>query len=279
MIPGFKTPKYKALVRIRTDVWQTLKYKSIKNKKWQPLLGSILKFYKSPRYYKNYKKPEFSKRLFKKINFRKAKPLKDYRFDQRGKENHKNLEYFKVVQRHSLIDYRRGVVSRFPVYHEYLYQKLLFTRLHIRIIYGRLQDYKLKKESLNLKGKPWLNFAQRLEQKAISLLYRYKLVSTYKEGVLHHKHKRILVNGNYKEANLKKGDVLHFTPTFEKLLRRRIVIMFFKQKTYYFKVQSNINFDVDSIRFIYISNNTTINFKYHPFRLPFERVYRWYTRV
>lgn len=279
MIPGLKTPKYKALVRIRTDVWQTLRSKSIKNKKWQPLKGSILKFYQRKRYYRNYRIPEFSKRLFKKINFKKAKLLKDYRFEQRGKEKHKNLEYFKVVRRHSLIDYRCLALPRFPIYHRYRYQKLLFTRLHIRMIYGRLQDYKLKRESLIIKGKPWLNFAQRLEQKAISLLYRLNLVSTYKEGIIHQKHKRILVNGNYKEANLQKGDVLHFTPTYEKLLRRRIVIIFFKNKHCYFKVQSNIDFDVDSIRFLFISNIDYTNLKYHPFRLPFERVLRWYTRV
>ena len=38
MIPSIDKPKYKGLVRLRIDVWNTLKTKQIKKKKWRTII-------------------------------------------------------------------------------------------------------------------------------------------------------------------------------------------------------------------------------------------------
>src|SRR6478609_6420656 len=43
MIPSCSKPKYKALVRLRLDVWQNLKFKTLKKKKWRLLVTNAKK--------------------------------------------------------------------------------------------------------------------------------------------------------------------------------------------------------------------------------------------
>jgi hypothetical protein len=48
MIPGRNTAKYKYLTRVQLDIWNTLKTKHLKKKKWRPLIGRIKKQKKLP---------------------------------------------------------------------------------------------------------------------------------------------------------------------------------------------------------------------------------------
>ena len=194
MIPSIDKPKYKPLIRLRTDVWNTLKKKKLKKKKWIFLI-SILE--------------RQTRRLQNKIP--------------------KVRNYYKKE------------VSKFPVYARYRHQKSLAIRLHIRFIYGRLQHYKIKKIALANK-KSWINYIQTLEQSVGSFLYRFSLVMTYGEALLHSKHQRIYVSGNSKEKYLKQGDVLHFRGDFENLLRRRLIKFYLlnKFKPLNFKVQNKV---------------------------------------
>ena len=41
MIPSCSKPKYKALVKLRLDVWQNLKFKNFKKKKWRFLISNL----------------------------------------------------------------------------------------------------------------------------------------------------------------------------------------------------------------------------------------------
>jgi len=43
MIPSCSKPKYKALVKLRFDIWQNLKFKTFKKKKWRFLLTNLKK--------------------------------------------------------------------------------------------------------------------------------------------------------------------------------------------------------------------------------------------
>ena len=226
MIPTCDKPKYKPLVRLRTDVWKTLKKKQLHKKKWRSVLSFL------------------------------------YR-DKRSKKTYR------------LINYTSHNVSKFPVYHRYAYQKNLFLRIHIKLLYGRIQDYKIKQ--ICLKKQNWYLFAQSLEQTPASFLQRLKLASSYGEARLHEKHKRIYVNGKIKVKTLKKGDVLHFSPDYEKVLKRRITTNFTRKKKIKYGIHMSVDFDINSMRFFFISNIKY--FKNHPFKLPFIRVYRWYTRV
>lgn len=242
MIPSSNKPKYKALVRLRSDIWKTLQKKEFKRKKWR----SFISFFQRNNRYK--------------------------------KSNH------------IFINYTSKDVSKFPVYRRYRYQKYLFIRQRIKLIYGSLQDFKIKQECLKSKKQYALGFAQELEQKVITFLYRSKLARSYKEAKLHHKHKRILINGSYKQTKIKKGDVLHFSTMYEKVLKRRIYKNFLKsgaikyrkgQKVRNLRVKYGIHqcvdFDINSMRFFFHDNIKY--FKNHPFKLPYERVLRWYTRV
>ena len=185
----------------------------------------------------------------------------------------KRKKYSKAF--YNLINYQKHAVSKFPVYNRYRYQKDLFLRLHIKLIYGRLQDYKIKK--ISSKKQYVLSFAQELEQCATTFLYRSKLVSTYGEARLHHSHKRILINGTYKQTKIKKGDVLHFSPSYEKVLKRRICKNFYNRKRIKYGINGVVDFDINTLRFLFHDNIKY--FKNHPFKLPFERVIRWYTHV
>lgn len=228
MIPSLYKPKYKSLVKIRTDVWNTLRYKTIKRKKWRILIFSV-----------------------------------------------KRKKRFK--RKHVLTNYQTRSVSKFPTYRRYRYQKDLILRKHMRIVYGKLQDFKIKSNCLIVKKNSSLGFLQHIEQKAVTFLYRAKLINTYSEGRLHHKHKRIIINGNYKATNIRKGDVLHFTPNYEKLLIHRFLTNKKRFGHYYYGIHTCVDFDVNSIRFFFRDNLKY--FRNHPFRLPFERVMHWYTRV
>src|SRR6476646_5581754 len=178
---------------------------------------------------------------------------------------------------YNLINYQKRTVSKFPVYNRYRYQKDLFLRQHIKLIYGRLQDFKIKKISCGSKKQSVLVFAQELEQLATTFLYRSKLVSTYGEARLHHSHKRILINGTYKQTKIKKGDVLHFSPAYEKVLKRRICKNFYNGKMIKYGINIVVDFEINTLRFLFHENIKY--FKNHPFKLPFERVIRWYTHV
>lgn len=79
------------------------------------------------------------------------------------------------------------------------------------------------------------------------------------------------------DLNIKKGDILHFNPSYEEVLRRRISKNFLNFKKIKYGIHSSVDFDVNSIRFLFLDNIKY--FKNHPFKLPFERVIRWYTRI
>ncbi|HEY6143409.1 MAG TPA: hypothetical protein VIV55_08350 [Flavobacterium sp.] len=253
MIPSLDKPKYKPLIRLRADVWNNLQKKNINKKKWRFLISLVKK---------------------------KTKRL-------RGKIP-KVRDYFKRE------------VSKFPVYARYKYQKSLGLRLHIRFIYGRLQNYKIKQIALRSKKKSWLGYTRNLEQNVNSFLYRAKLVITYGEAKIHHKRDRIYVNGNSKEMYLIKGDILHFQPDFEEVLKKRFLRNYLfnplvrpvfqiqqrnkklskvKKKFLktFFGIHTCVDFDSNSFRFLFI--NKIKYFKNHPFRVPFEKIIRWYTRV
>ena len=239
MIPSHNIPKYKILVRLRTDIWNTLRTKALKKKKWR-ILRSLLK----------------GKRLFGKK--RKRQPR--------------------------ILNYEVKALPKFPVYARYRYQRKLNTRQTIKLIYGSLQDYKIKSLALIGKTEAWRGFTKKLEQKAIVFLYRSKLTFTLGEAKIHFRHKRILVNNSCKIPYIEKGDVLHFTPIFEKLLKRRIYSTFSKysksrkrKKKIKFTNHNCVDFDPSSFRFYFIDNIKY--YKTHPFYIHFERVWRWYTRV
>ena len=250
MIPSLDKPKYKPLIRLRTNIWNTLQKKKLKKKKWIFLISII-------------------KRQTKRF---------------RGKIP-KVRNYYKKE------------VLRFPVYARYRYQRNLVLRINIRLIYGRLQNYKIKQIALRSKKNSWISYIQKLEQTVGSFLYRANLIITYGEAQIHHKHKRIYVCGNPKEIYLKKGDTLHFRPDFEGLLRRRLMQHYLlktsslfnkslknfnrrkkkKKKKFYYGIQTCVDFDTNSFRFFFLSNIKY--FKNHPFKVPFEKVMRWYTKV
>lgn len=48
MLPGRNTAKYKYLTRIQIDIWNTLKKKRLKKKKWRPLIGRLKRQEKIP---------------------------------------------------------------------------------------------------------------------------------------------------------------------------------------------------------------------------------------
>lgn len=251
MIPSLDKPKYKPLIRLRIDVWNNLQKKKWKKKKWTFLI-SILK--------------------------RQTERLKG-----------------KIPK---VRNYYKREVPKFPVYARYRYQKNLALRLQIRFMYGRLQHYKIKKIATNSFKKSWVNYIQKLEQSVSSFLYRTHLVITFGEAKIHQKHHRIYVSGNSKEKYLKKGDILHFQPDFENLLKRRFLKHYihkkqnltpikqdrktkFRQKKndrkFYFGIHNCIDFDPNSFRFFFFDNIK--HFKNHPFRVPFEKIIRWYTKV
>lgn len=136
------------------------------------------------------------------------------------------LKRRKYKRKPEIMNYSAKTVSKFPVYFRYKYQKNLIIRTKMKLIYGSLQDYKIK--DLAKKG-GLQSFTQSLEQKAPFFLYRLGLTSTYGEAKIHYIHKRIIVNGSYQELYIKKGDVLHFNSHFEKLLKRRIMTGFSKR--------------------------------------------------
>ena len=51
---------------------------------------------------------------------------------------------YKYKKRRSLLKYETTVLPKFRVYFRYKYQKNLFIRKTIKLLYGSLQDYKIK---------------------------------------------------------------------------------------------------------------------------------------
>lgn len=251
MIPSLDKPKYKPLIRLRADVWNTLHKKVLKKKKWNFLISII---------------ERQTRRLRGKIP--------------------------------KVRNYYKREVPKFPTYARYRHQKSLSIRLHIRFIYGRLQNYKIKQIALSGKKKSWVNYIQKLEQTVCSFLYRANLVITYGEAKIHQKHERIYVCGNPQNKHLKKGDTLDFKAEFESLLRRRLLQKYllktphfykntraiiakrkirFKRQKFYCGMHTCVDFDTASFRFFFL--NDIKYFKNHPFRVPFEKIIRWYTKV
>jgi hypothetical protein len=190
------------------------------------------------------------------------------------------LKKNRYKKRPHLLSYHAKAVIKFPVYHRYKYQKNLIIRTKIKLLYGSLQDFKIK--SLAKKATQAQVFAQSLEQKSTTFLYRLGLTSTYGEAKIHYIHKRLIVNGSYQQLTIKKGDVLHFSPLFEKLLKRRILLSFSKQKNFKLRQRklvglNTVDFDPSSFRFYFLDNLKY--FKNHPFLIPFEKTWRYYTRV
>lgn len=194
----------------------------------------------------------------------------------------KRQKAFKARQplKHRLKQYHytTKILPKFPNYFRYKYQKNLFIRKTIKIIYGNLQEYKIKYYAQT--SKLPLNFIQKLEQKPSIFLYRSKLVSTYGEASIHFMHKRIIINGCALIPNVISGDLIHFTPCFEKVLKRQVLYRSskkFKYKRKNFYLFNEVNFDVIKFRFHFLNNIKY--FKNHPFYIPFERTWRYYTRV
>lgn len=231
MIPCLGKPRYKPLVRLRADIWNNLKRKSLKKKKWRPLITF----------------------LERKKRWKKKRPV--------------------------VISYEHKPLPKFPIYHRYRYQKNLFIRKGIKIRYGNLQEYKIKKIALQAKRRSWIGFAHRLEQNAISIVYRFKFTATYGEAAIHFKRKHIFVNDSSKKLYIRKGDVLHFSPYIKELYLKRIWYKSNNRRTKRVKFQThlNIDFDVNTFHFYFIENIKY--FRNHPFRLPIEKLWRWYTRV
>lgn len=189
----------------------------------------------------------------------------------------KKKKYKKIPH---ILNYEAKYVSKFPVYHRYKYQKNLIIRTKIKLLYGNLQDYKIK--SLARKARNPQTFTHSLEQKSTTLLYRLGFTSTYGEAKMHYIHKRIIVNGSYTQNRVKKGDVLHFSPRFEKLLKRRLFFGFSSLKMFSMRKRklvgfNTVDFDPSSFRFYFLDNLKY--FKNHPFIIPFEKTWRYYTRV
>ena len=174
-----------------------------------------------------------------------------------------------------ILNYNAKTVPKFPVYFRYKHQKNLIIRYKIRVIYGCLQDYKIKQ----LTKKQGVNsFARNLEQKVTTFIFRIGLTNTYGEAKIHFMHKRVIVNGSPLTRHIKKGDVLHFNPAFEKLLKRRIFKGFSSNyKINKIKSLNGVDFDFSSFRFYFIDNIKY--YKNHPFFIPFEKTWRYYTRV
>lgn len=174
-----------------------------------------------------------------------------------------------------ILNYSSKTVPKFPVYFRYKHQKNLIIRYKIKVIYGCLQDYKIKQLT---KKQGVVGFARNLEQKVTTFIYRIGLTNTYGEAKIHFMHKRVIVNGSPLSRHIKKGDVLHFSPAFEKLLKRRIIKGFScNYKINQMKNLNSVDFDFSSFRFYFIDNIKY--YKNHPFLIPFEKTWRYYTRV
>jgi hypothetical protein len=246
MLPGLYKPKYKPLPKIRVDVWANMKIKKLTKKKWKLL------------------------QIIGEINRKRAK--------------------FQLLKTH---DYSLRQVARYPVYFRYKYQKDLFLRLRLRFMYGFIKHAQIKKIALRSKRKSSLGYIHNLEQTPTSFLYRAKFVITYGEAKMHNTRRRILVNGRSRRAVIKKGDLLHFNNNLERLFKRRWLKYYFnrtlknefdhsifiikRKHKIYLGIYNYVDFDLNNFSFFFLENLT--NFKNHPFRIPFEKIMRWYTRV
>ena len=330
MIPSSKGPKYKILLKLRKDIFGNLTKKSLHKKKWKILRFSLLGLYKKQedakygrRRYKFYKK-NYSfcrqryklkeKRLYKlkkqnqsfqkklsDLQKDKLKLIKDKRFLNRVRSKFK-LKYLKKT----LINYKSKPSTRYPNYFRYKYQKKLYLSQLLKLIYGSLQNYKLKYLARNSKFSSQL--FEKLEQKPGMFLYRISLIPNLSIVKTVSKKKHLYVNGSSSQPFLKKGDILHFTPLFENYLRRK----FFKKRylrslnhkkrkklklknyisyrkldytsrileyTKAYKSYNNLNFDVTQFRFHFLDNLNQKYVKNHPFFMPFQRIWRYYNRV
>jgi hypothetical protein len=209
-------------------------------------------------------------------------------------------------------------LSRFPENFRFMFKHDLLSRLQIRWIYGRLQQYRIKQIALKSKKKSWFSYIQSFEQTPTSFLYRLNLISTYSEIVEHQKNNYIYISGNSKKRYLKKGDVLHFCPYFKNILKRRLVLNYLKYKIkketkrrllsvpkikikkipykilqkYFKSFKFSILFSFNSFyigiqtcvdfepnSFRFLFLNDIKHYKNSPFRIPFRHIYRWYTKV
>lgn len=330
MIPSSKTPKYKILLKLRKDIFGNLTKKSLHKKKWKILRSSLLGLYKKQEkakygrrrykfYKKNYERCRIAYIYNKKRNFelkRKNRSLKKnslklqldkvkLKKDKRFLKHLRSKFKIKFIKK-TLINYKSKPLNRYPNYFRYKYQKKLYLSQILKLIYGSMQNYKLKYIAINSKSSS--QFFEKLEQKPAMFLYRISLIPTLSIVKTISKKKQLLVNGCVSQPFLKKGDILHFTPLFENYLRRKLFKKRYfrsltelkrkkvKTKNYIsyrkrhyasrileyskaYKSYNNLNFDVTRFRFHFLENLNQKYIKNHPFFMPFQRIWRYYNRV
>ena len=255
MLPNRFKPKYQILTKLTPDYGVFLHDKSFNKKKWK---------------------------LFKEIN---------------------KTQISKVVT------YYTRFISDQPVYSRLFLKTNIIERLQIKYLYKQPLYYKIKRIAKRNKHKTWINYIKIIEQTSLSFLYRLKLVNSYNEILLHQRNKHIFISGNSTRTSIKAGDYLCFSAIFKKLIRRRIIINYSsyndellepitkeieieKQEIekqnkgkqvvseqsnnkYYFGIQTCVDFEPNSFRFFFIQEIKY--FKNHPFQIPFESIYQWYS--
>jgi hypothetical protein len=251
MLPNKIRPKYKTLTKLTLDIGVLLYNKKFNKKKW--------KFFK-----------EFNKQNTSKV-----------------------------------ITYHTRYLPDQPVYSRFFYKTSIIERLQIKYLYKQALSYKLRLIAKKNKNKSWFGYIKFLEQNSISFLYRLKLVNSYNEALLHQGNKHILISGNPIKTRIKIGDILHFSIIFKKIIRKRIIINYSvynehllepltkeikkereeqekrgeapkgNNKKYYFGIHTCIDFEPNTFCFCFI--HEIKYFKNHPFRIPFESIYQWYS--
>lgn len=219
--------------------------------------------------------------------------------------NKKKWKLFKEINKDQIskvVTYYTRFLSDQPVYSRFFLKTNLIERLQIKYLYKQPLYYKIKRIAKQNKHKTWINYIKIIEQTSLSFLYRLKLVNSYNEILLHQRNKHIFISGNSTRTSIKVGDYLYFSTIFKKLIRRRIIINssiyneellepltkeIEKEKQeketlseqndnkYYFGIQTCVDFEPNSFRFFFLQEIKY--FKNHPFKIPFESIYQWYS--
>lgn len=193
-----------------------------------------------------------------------------------------------------------------PVYARFFIKTNIIERLQIKYLYKQPLYYKTKRIAKKSKRKNWFSYIKLLEQTSTSFLCKLKLVHSYNEVLLHQRNKHIFVSGNFARTRIRKGDSLYFSEIFKNLIRKRLVINHSayndeiiepltkeikiereeiekskkerpdkSDNKYYFGIQTCVDFEPNSFQFFFIQEIKY--FKNHPFRIPFESIYQWYS--
>ncbi len=221
--------------------------------------------------------------------------------------NKKKWKLFKEVNKDQIskiITYYTRFLLDQPVYSRLFLKTNIIERLQIKFLYKQPLYYKIKTIVKHNKHKTWVGYIKVLEQTSLSFLYRLKLVNSYNEVLIHQKNKHIFISGNSKRTLIKVGDYLCFSIIFKKLIRKRLIINYSiyneellepltkeieeekqekeKQEVpkqndnkYYFGIQTCVDFEPNSFRFFFLDEIKY--FKNHPFQIPFESIYQWYS--